>query len=204
MGAGVATRIALRHSNLVIGAHIGDVAERMSRQGDPPPSAQEIAYRQRELAWTRDEGGYSAIQSSKPQTLAYGLADSPVGLAAWILEKFRGWSDCSGDPLSVFPLQMLADNLTIYWMTNTISSSVRSYYDSARLRPPLGMNDFVRVPTAVGMWPKDLGIAPRELAERLYNVERYTVFPRGGHFPAWEEPELYASDLRAFAATLSS
>ncbi|HEV2594591.1 MAG TPA: epoxide hydrolase [Sphingomicrobium sp.] len=204
IGAEVATRIALRCPNLVIGAHIGDVTERTPRKGDPPPSAQEIAYHKRDLAWDRDEGGYCAIQSSKPQTLAYGLTDSPVGLAAWILEKFRGWSDSSGDPLSVFPLQMLADNLTIYWMTNTISSSIRSYYDSARLRPPLGMNDFVRVPTAVGMWPKGLGIAPPELARRLYNVQRYTVFPSGGHFAAWEEPQLYASDLRAFAAALTS
>jgi microsomal epoxide hydrolase len=103
----------------------------------------------------------------------------------------------------VFPTEVLADNLTIYWMTGTIGSSVRYYYDAARLRPPLRHNDFVRVPTAVAMWPKDLAVAPRELAERLYNVQRYTLFPKGGHFPAWEQPDLYASDLRDFASSLS-
>ncbi|RUU44903.1 hypothetical protein EOD08_10235 [Mesorhizobium sp. M6A.T.Ca.TU.002.02.2.1] len=93
----------------------------------------------------------------------------------------------------------MTDTLTIYWMTNTIGSSVRYYYDAARLRPPLRADDFVHVPTAVAMWPHDLTLAPRERAERLYNVRSYTVFPRGGHFPAWETPELYADDLRKIA-----
>ena len=203
IGSGVATRIALSHGESVIAAHISAVAERPRRIGDLPPSAAEIAYHESGRLWDRDEGAYQALQSSKPQTLAFALADSPVGLASWILEKFHGWSDCGGDPAKVFPLWLLADNLTIYWMTNSIGSSVRYYYDAARLRPPLRSDDFVRVPTAVGMWPKDLGVAPRELAERLYNVRRYTLFPRGGHFPAWEQPDLYASDLRDFAASLA-
>lgn len=204
IGSGVATRIALRHSRRVIGAHVAAVSERPSKPGDPAPSANELLYHERDEIWDRDEGGYQALQSSKPQTLAFALADSPVGLASWVLEKFRGWSDCGGDPTRVFPLRTLADNLTIYWMTNTIGSSVRYYYDAARLRPSLRSDDYVRVPTAVGMWPKDLAVAPRELAERLYNVQRYTLFPRGGHFPAWEEPGLYASDLRDFAASLAA
>ena len=98
--------------------------------------------------------------------------------------------------LSAWPLEVLADTLTIYWTTNTIASSIRYYYEATRLRPPLREDDFVRAPTAVAMWPHDLALAPRERAERLYNVQRYTVFPRGGHFPAWEVPELYAADLR--------
>ena len=202
IGAGTATRIALHNSEQVIGVHVAQPVERPARAGDPPLSPAEVAYHERDRIRDQDEGGYQAIQSSKPQTLAFALADSPAGLASWILEKFKGWSDCGGDPTSVFPPQMLADNLTIYWMTNTIGSSVRYYYDASRLRPRLQANDYVRAPTAIGMWPKDIGVAPKELAERLYNVKRYTLFEKGGHFPAWEQPEVYAADLRAFASSI--
>jgi microsomal epoxide hydrolase len=118
------------------------------------------------------------------------------------VEKFRNWSDCDGDVFSVFPPEVLIDNIMIYWTTNTIGSSVRYYYETTHLRPRLQADDFVRPPTAVAMWPKDIALAPRELAARLYNVRRYTVFPRGGHFPAWEQPVLYAEDLRQFARTV--
>ena len=101
-------------------------------------------------------------------------------------------------------METLVDNLMIYWMTNTIGSSVRYYYEASRLRPPLEPDDFVSAPTAVAMWPRDIALAPRELAERLYNVRRYTVFPQGGHFPGWEAPDLYADDLRQFAASIGA
>ena len=104
----------------------------------------------------------------------------------------------------MFSRDDLIDNLMIYWTTNTIGSSVRYYYEATRLRPKLTTTDFVRVPTAVAMWPKDIALAPRELAERLYDVHRYTVMPRGGHFPAWEQPELYARDLRELSASTCS
>jgi pimeloyl-ACP methyl ester carboxylesterase len=203
IGSGVATRIALNHPDRVRAAHISAVALKPNGPGAPAPTADEIAYEARSKVWVRDEGGYQAIQSSRPQTLAFGLADSPAGLASWIVEKFRAWSDCGGDVLSVFPLETLIDNLMIYWTTNTIGSSVRYYYEGTRLRPPLTADDFVHVPTAVAMWPYDIALAPRELAERLYNVQRYTVFPRGGHFPAWEAPELYGRDLREFAGSVA-
>jgi pimeloyl-ACP methyl ester carboxylesterase len=199
IGSGVATRIALRHGERVVGAHVSAVAPKPIAPGTPPPTAAELDYQARAAAWMREEGGYQAIQSSRPQTLAFGLADSPAGLASWIVEKFRAWSDCGGEVTSVFPLETLIDNLMVYWTTNTIGSSVRYYYEGSRLRPALKADDFVHVPTAVAMWPHDIALAPRELAERLYNVQRYTVFPRGGHFPAWETPDLYAGDLRQFA-----
>lgn len=199
IGSGVATRIALRHPGRVLAAHVSAVAPKPLAPGAPPPSPAEFDYQARVAAWMRDEGGYQAIQSSRPQTLAFALADSPVGLASWIVEKFRAWSDCGGDIASVFPLETLIDNLMVYWTTNTIGSSIRYYYEGARLRPPLKPDDFVSVPTAVAMWPRDIALAPRELAERLYNVQRYTLFPRGGHFPAWEAPDLYADDLRRLA-----
>jgi microsomal epoxide hydrolase len=202
IGSGVATRIALHHPERVTGIHISAVAPKPAAPGAPPPSAAELAYAARSEAWSRDEGGYQAIQSSRPQTLAVGLADSPAGLAAWIVDKFRAWSDCDGDVERVFPLDTLVDNLMVYWITGTIGSSVRYYYEASRLRPPLRADDFVAAPTALAVWPHDLAQPPRGLAERLYNIRRYTVMPRGGHFPAWEAPELYAADLRAFAGDI--
>lgn len=200
IGSGVATRIALHHPERVIALHVSAVAPKPDRPGDRPATEAEAAYARRTAIWSKDEGGYQAVQSSKPQTLAFGLADSPVGLASWIVEKFHGWTDCDDDLLSVWPMETLIDHLMIYWATNTIGSSVRYYYEGTRLRPPLKADDYVRVPTAIAMWPHDLALAPRELAERLYNVRRYTLMPRGGHFPAWEAPELYADDLRRHAA----
>ncbi|MDB5427590.1 MAG: epoxide hydrolase [Phenylobacterium sp.] len=202
VGSGVATRIALHYPDRVIAAHVSAVAEKPWAAGASPPTASERDYEARAEIWDRDEGGYGSIQSSKPQSLAFALADSPAGLASWIVEKFRNWSDCDGDVLSVFPPEVLIDNLMIYWTTNTIGSSVRYYYEASHLRPKLLAADFVRPPTAVAMWPKDIALAPRELAARLYNVQRYTVFPKGGHFPAWEQPVLYAEDLRQFERTV--
>ncbi len=120
------------------------------------------------------------------------------------MEKFRSWSDCDGDVFSVFPPEALIDNLMIYWNTNTIGSSVRYYFEATHLRPKIQAGDYVRAPTAVAVWPKDIALAPPELAARLYNVQRYTVFPKGGHFPAWEQPALYADDLRQLAAAIGA
>ena len=200
IGSGVATRIALHQPDRVLALHVSAVSPKPDRPGDRPTTDAEVAYASRAATWSRDEGGYQAIQSSKPQTLAFGLADSPVGLASWIVEKFYGWTDCGGDLLSVWPMETLIDNLMIYWITNSIGSSVRYYYEGSRLRPPLKPDDYVRAPTAIAMWPHDLALAPRELAERLYNVRRYTLMLKGGHFPAWEAPELYADDLRRHVA----
>ena len=199
IGSGTATRIALQHPERIIAAHVSAIAAKPRTASDAPPTQAELDYDLRASRWQRDEGGYQAIQSSRPQTIAFGLADSPVGLAAWIVEKFRAWSDCNGDVLSVWPREALIDTLMIYWTTNTITSSIRYYFEATRLRPTLGAGDFVQAPTGVGMWPHDLALAPRELGERLYNVRRYTVFPRGGHFPAWETADLYADDLRMLA-----
>src|SRR5581483_4987661 len=202
IGAGVATRLGLEHPDLLLGIHIASVADPPLDSTSPPLTEAEKAFRRREETWEQQEGAYSAIQSTRPQTLAFGLADSPVGLASWITEKFYAWSDCHGDVLSVFPLEMLIDNLMIYWLTETIGSSVRYYYEATRWRRPFRPGDHVPVPTAVMMMPKDLVVAPREWAERFYNVRRYTLMDRGGHFPAWEAPDLYAGDLRSFARTL--
>lgn len=199
IGSGTATRIGLQVPERVIAVHVSAVAPKPRADNAPPLTQAERDYDARLALWQRDEGGYQAIQSSRPQTLAFALADSPVGIASWIVEKFRAWSDCGGDVLSAWPVETLIDTLMIYWTTNTIGSSIRYYYDATRLRPVLGTGDFVTPPTGVAMWPHDIALAPREAAARVYNVQRYNVASKGGHFPAWEVPELYAEDIRALA-----
>lgn len=202
IGAGIATRIALRWPERVMALHLSAVAPRQTGANEPPPSAAEFDHEQRVAQWMRDEGAYQAIQRTKPQTLAFGLADSPVGMASWILEKFHGWTDHDGDLLSAWPIETLIDNLMIYWCSNTIGSSIRYYYEGNRLRAPLAADAFIRVPTGIAVWPADIARPPRELAERLHDVRRFTVMPRGGHFPAWEVPDLYAEELRGLVASV--
>jgi pimeloyl-ACP methyl ester carboxylesterase len=168
-------------------------------------SAAEQAYLDQAGRWGQTERGYTAIQSTKPQTLGYALNDSPAGLAAWILEKWRSWSDCHGDLESAFSKDFLLTVVTLYWVTSTITSSMRDYHDNRRWQgePRLGPNDIARVPTAVAVFPHTFvpeGEPPREWAERLYDIRRWTVMPRGGHFAPAEEPVLLARDIAAFFA----
>ena len=144
-----------------------------------------------------DGRGYSAIQGTKPQTLGYGLNDSPAGLAAWIVEKFHGWSDNDGDIESAFTKDEILTNITLYWVTETITSASRLYYESGNTPPtrPVGYGD---VPTGAAIFPKEINFTPRKWAEARYNIVRWTVMPRGGHFAALEEPELLVDDIRAF------
>jgi microsomal epoxide hydrolase len=175
----------------------------------PPPSASPEALaadeqqRLAQAASFQSEGtGYQAIQGTRPQTLAYGLNDSPAGLAGWIVEKFRAWADCRGDVESVFTRDELLTNLTLYWLTGTINSSMRLYYEM-RKRAKLPFADGrIEVPTGVAVFPKELYNAPRAWAERYYAIRRWTVFPAGGHFAAMEQPAELAADLREFFRAL--
>ena len=202
IGAGVARRLALKQPGTVRGIHVSAVADPPLTTASPPLTDSEKAYRARSARWEAEEGAYEHLHYTRPQTLAFALADTPVGLASWIVEKFYFWSDHGDDLSHTFPLDMLIDNLMIYWVTGTIGSSMRYYYDDSHFRPPLRADDHVRVPTAICMWPKDLVLAPREWAERLYNVRQYSVQAHGGHFPAWEAPDAYAHDLQSFARSL--
>jgi pimeloyl-ACP methyl ester carboxylesterase len=139
-------------------------------------------------------------QQTRPLSLAPALSDSPAGLLAWIVEKYRSWSDNAGDLTSRFTDDYLLTQASLYWFTNSISTSFRPYYDYAS-----GVTERVRrvdVPTALAVFPRDLTRPPRSWAERTYNVTRYTVMPRGGHFPAHEEPALLAADIDAFLQSL--
>src|ERR1044072_4405697 len=128
------------------------------------------------------EAGYAIIQSPKPQSLAYGLNDSPAGLAAWIVEKFRSWSDCNGNIESCFTKNELLVNLTIYWATQTINSAFRLYYESMQsmLKPSDKKSKKIEVPTAVAIFPKDLVNAPKDFADRFFNIQQWTEMSKGG------------------------
>lgn len=195
LGAGITSRLAEAYPAEVAGIHLMAVASPVSpdEASLTPP---ERAYLDEVAAWTAREGGYMHEQSTRPLTLGYGLADSPTGLLAWILEKYRAWSDCGGDVSSRFSDDFLLTQASLYWFTGTISTSFRPYYENGE-----GLTrrvERVDVPTAVALFPADLGHPPRSWAERVYNVVRYTVMPRGGHFAAHEEPELLARDITEF------
>lgn len=144
------------------------------------------------------ETGYQWIQGTKPQTLAYGLNDSPAGVAAWIIEKFRTWSDCKGEVESRFSKDQLLTNVMVYWVTQTINSSTRLYYEARHHPWRLKPGTRIEAPTGVAVFPGELVLPPRHWAERVYNIRRWTPMPRGGHFAAMEEPKLLADDIRAY------
>ncbi len=202
IGAGVAAHLARKHPGAVRGIHVSAVADPTLTAASPPLSEAEKAYQARAARWAAEEGAYEHLHYTRPQTLAYALADTPVGLASWIVEKFHAWSEHGEDLLLTFPLDMLIDNLMIYWASGTIGSSMRYYHDDTHFRPPRRAEDRVTVPTAVCMWPHDLMVAPREWAARGYDVRQYTTPAHGGHFPALEAPDAYARDIRRFARLL--
>ncbi len=207
-GAGVATFMALTDPVPVIGVHLSNLEiAPYTGPGARPLSPAETTYRERNAAFWQEESGYKAIQSTRPQTLGYGLNDSPAGLAAWILEKWRSWADSRGSLDQRFSRDFLLTTVTLYWVTQTITSSMRDYFDNdnRRFRVTLGPRDFVKAPTGIAVFANafvDEGAPPREWAERLYNVRRWTPMPSGGHFAPAEEPELLARDIAAFFAGL--
>jgi pimeloyl-ACP methyl ester carboxylesterase len=193
LGAGVSQQLALAHPGSLLGLHHNGTNPYVGTIPDDLTEAEE-AFVQEAQAWGFQEMAYAMEHSSKPQTLAYGLNDSPAGLAAWIIEKVWRWSDNDGDLESRFSRDGLLANLTIYWATQTIGSSIRLYYETVRDPGSWGR---VEVPTGM-MSPKDMFPTPREWVERSYNVKRWTDIDRGGHFLEWEEPELVAEDACAF------
>jgi pimeloyl-ACP methyl ester carboxylesterase len=204
IGAGVTTRLGLHHPDRMLGIHLTAVTSPYLGPEAAPLTPDEETNAREAERWSEEEGGYSHLQRTRPQTAAYGLQDSPVGLAAWIVEKWRAWSDCGGDLEKRFTKDELLTNLTLYWATGTIGSSMRLYAQARRHARPLGPDDRVTVPTGVAIFPRDLERPPRSWAERTYAIRRWTEMPRGGHFPALEEPELLANELRAFFRPLRS
>ena len=192
-GSGVSSILALDHPEAVIGIHLttleSDLAPAVE---DKDLSDAERAYLAVIRDWETTERGYSAIQSTKPQTVGYGLNDSPAGLAAYIGEKWHAWSD------AVPSDDFFCATLTLYWVTQSITSSMRDYWDNRW--HPVGCA-YIKTPTAFGVFAQQTvseGEPPREYLERVYNIQRWTVFPRGGHFAPAEEPAAVAGDMTAF------
>ena len=197
LGSQIGEQLALRHPERLLGLHLGDIPLRRLRALAADPVADLADVERTTLAdlveWETAEGAYARLQRTKPQTIGVALDDSPAGLAAWIVEKFQAWTD--GDVLAVYSLDELCTNLSIYWFTRSAMSAAQYYYDNGHAM--LG-NEAVTVPTAVALWPKDIIRAPRVSAERWFPVTQWTEMPRGGHFGAWEAPELWADDIRSF------
>jgi pimeloyl-ACP methyl ester carboxylesterase len=219
VGASVTNLLGLWYPDGLVGIHVTYPAEPYVGPGAPEPSEWEREFLKERPRGQEAEGAYTHIQRTKPQTLTYALNDSPAGLAAWIVEKFRAWSDCDSDVEKRFSKDELLTNLTIYWATETIGSSFRVYRDwalGAESNPyawngreevprgiasrPLARDERIGVPAAVALFPADPPAGmPREWAERSYSdLRRFGRMPRGGHFPAMEEPELLAEDIRSF------
>lgn len=183
------------HSNMMLAGPPSDPALR--DQVDETEAALVEARR----SYMLNEVGYQQIQGTKPQTLGYGLADSPAGLAAWIVEKFHGWSDLPQGPEgnldNNFSKDELLTNISIYWFTNTITSSARIYYENRNV-PASKPIEYIDVPTAAAIFPAEIYIIPRSWAEAAYDLRHWTVMDQGGHFAALEQPQLYLEDVRAF------
>ncbi|MBE9461431.1 epoxide hydrolase family protein [Dyadobacter subterraneus] len=160
-------------------------------------SEEEKKYMEEGKKWQMQEGAYAMIQGTKPQTLAYGINDSPAGLAAWIIEKFRTWSDCDGAIESRFSKDELLTNITIYWVTETANSAFRIYYESFHMQDS-GNTKKPQTPVGLTTFPKDIVPTPKQFAERIFNLKYFSNMPEGGHFAAMETPELLASEIRKF------
>ena len=191
VGCDVAEALAARHPERVAALHLTDVSQHHFLSGLPADlSETERAYVAHGRDWQAREGGYMHEQSTKPHTLAAALGDSPAGLAAWLVEKLRGWTDCDGDVESVFTRDELLTWVTAYWVTGSIGTSFTPYA-TAGPKPPR-----VTPPAVFTIFPRDLVNAPREFAERFFDVRGWREEARGGHFAAWEQPDRYAAGVR--------
>jgi pimeloyl-ACP methyl ester carboxylesterase len=198
-GAITASRLGYAHPDKLIGIHINLLAVRRDPPQSAAPTPEEQRYAEELVLWLREETGYQWIQGTRPQTLAFALSDSPAGLAAWIIEKFRAWSDCGGDVESVLSRDRLLANIAFYWFTGAIGSSFWPYYARNHRPWPIPQGGAINVPTGYAAFPREILRPPQSLAERTYTqIRRWTVMPRGGHFAAMEQPVALAEDVQAF------
>jgi pimeloyl-ACP methyl ester carboxylesterase len=205
-GSTVTEQLARSHAGAVLAIHLTDVpfGHLLQKRPDDASPAERKFFEHTDK-WLPVEGAYATIQSSKPQSLAHAFNDSPAGLAAWMIEKLRAWSDCDGDIETRFTKDELLSQIMIYWVTESIGTSFLPYYDYANAGALTWIQEGVKnwigsskVPAAFAIFPKDISHPPREWAERFFNVQRWTEMPRGGHFAAMEEPAKLAEDIRAW------
>lgn len=200
VGAGIATWLARRFPERIHCIHLNYIPGSYTPSVTAAPSDEESAFLRLRSDWAQAHGGYAHIQATRPLTLAYALSDSPSGLAAWIVEKFREWAD----PRSTIPLDTILTNVTLYWITNSIASSMRLYLESGSSPLAFGEGERMQVPCGIARFPHELPFPPRSWVERAYNVTHWTEMPQGGHFAALEEPVRLAEDIATFLQTVRS
>lgn len=197
-GSFITGRMGFSYPQHLAGIHVNMVPVAPHPSERENLSEAEQAFLKASATWQAEESGYQWIQGTKPQTLAYGLNDSPVGLAAWITEKFYTWTDCHGDIESRASKDDLLTNIMLYWVTGTINSSFWLYYQMRHHPWRLKRGERITVPTAVASFPGEIMRPPKEWSERVCNLQRWTPMPAGGHFAALEEPQAMVEDIRAF------
>ena len=195
MGAGISRKLALENPDAVIAIHVTAIpsATPDAESADMSDPVEKRAV-EKAMRYQLELGAYGMLQATRPQTLAYALTDSPVGQLAWIVERFKDWTDSTDAPEDAVDRDTLLTNVMIYWLNGTAGSSARYYREGAggwgAPEPPLS------VPTAVAVLPRDLGEPLRRLAEQNHEIVHWTEYQRGGHFAAWEVPDLVVADLR--------
>lgn len=199
-GSSIAEALGARYPDRVTGLHLGDVPAWRRYTIDPDAHGPAVrAYADTGAQWFATEGAYAAEHRTKPQTVGFALTDSPVGLASWMFEKLHGWAD-NDAPSGGLSLGDVLDDISLYWFTNTAASAIRYYRDSGD--HPLGPTERAPQPTGFTVFPHDTVVATRPYAELFFDVRHFELQPHGGHFGPWEQPDLFASDLRAFADSL--
>jgi pimeloyl-ACP methyl ester carboxylesterase len=199
-GSGVSTRLGLNYPQEVTGIHLNYIPGSYKphvEAGDSLTEEENQFLRSIE-EWDEKEYGYGHQHSTKPLSLAYGLNDSPVGLCAWLVEKYYGWADCKGNIENVFSKDELLAQVTLYWLTETIHSSIRLYQENSLVPLHFSKDEFVKVPVGIARFPLEEPFPPRSYIERGFNITHWTDMPAGGHFAAMEQPELLAADIRDF------
>jgi pimeloyl-ACP methyl ester carboxylesterase len=196
-GSFVTAWLGANRADHLTGIHLNLLPLRRDAAMFGNPDADERRYLRELEAFLKEETGYQWIQGTRPQTLAFALADSPIGLAAWFVEKYRAWTDCDGDPRNALTLDEMLGNICLYWFTHCIGASFWPYY--ARMHGPWPIDGRIDVPTGYVEFPHEILRPPRVSAERVFNnIRRWSVMPQGGHFAALEQPQALASEVRAF------
>jgi microsomal epoxide hydrolase len=194
-GSVVSSNLADLRPDAVLGLHLNFVTVRPPTNAAPLTPDEQAAF-DRLGEWAKTGAGYQEIQGTRPQTLGYGLEDSPAGLCAWIVEKFREWSDADLD--EAFTKDQLLTNVMVYWITRTATSSARIYWEMRQARREAIPQARIEVPTGIANFPAEITRMPRAWVEHRYNVTHWTEPPRGGHFAAMEVPDLFVQDVREF------
>ncbi len=202
-GAFIASALGVHHASKLLGIHINLLSIRPDLPPPANPTEEEARYQQEVAVWLKEEAGYQWIQGTRPQTLAFSLTDSPVGLAAWIVEKFRAWSDNDGRIETAIDRDRMLANISLYWFTGCIGASFWPYYARMHGPWPIPAGRTVDVPMGYAAFPREIRRPPRSIAQASYtDIRRWTAMEKGGHFAAMEQPAALASDVAAFFRTL--